>query len=188
MDMVSFPNDKAKERFEKIKRGEAVLSGLYKTPPVAINEYFAISFAVPSIYSMNFEPASLAKDFKKKYASVVGFLPMIDGVHVIDRRNNKTHKIDFGVVKDNIEQTTVRKVRGIMKVMVQFNIDQRSKIYGEYLKVLKNMNGDDVSYHIPHTKCPVCQSDIPEYATDPIGALFMRARLSIEAASTPALL
>ena len=188
MDMISFPNDKTKERFEKIKRGESVLSGLYKTPPVPINEYFAISFAVPSIYSMNFEPASLTKEFKKKYSSVVGFLPMIDSVHVIDRRNNTTHKIDFGAIKDDIEKTTIRKVQGIMKIMVQFNIDQRSKIYGEYLKVLKNMNQDDVSYYIPATKCPICKSDIPQYATDPIGALFMRARLSIEAASTPALL
>jgi hypothetical protein len=115
-------------------------------------------------------------------------MPMFEGVYVIDRRNNKFHKIDFGVVKDSIEKTTIRKVQGIMKVIVQFNIDQRSKIYGEYLKVLKNMTGDDISYHIPHTKCPICGSEIPEYATDPIGALFMRARLSIEAASTPALL
>ena len=188
MDMISFPNDKTKERFEKIKRGESVVSGLYKTPPVPINEYFAISFAVPSIYSMNFEPNSLSKEFRAKYSSVTGFMPMFEGVYVIDRRNNKFHKIDFGVVKDSIEKTTIRKVQGIMKVIVQFNIDQRSKIYGEYLKVLKNMTGDDISYHIPHKKCPICQSEIPEYATDPIGALFMRARLSIEAASTPALL
>jgi hypothetical protein len=50
------------------------------------------------------------------------------------------------------------------------------------------MNQDDISYYIPATKCPICKSEIPQYATDPIGALFMRARLSIEAASTPALL
>jgi hypothetical protein len=188
MDMISFPNDKTRERFEKIRKGESVVSGLYKTPPVPINEYFAISFAVPSIYSMNMEQASMNKEFKKKYSSVVGFLPMIEGVYIIDRRNNKFHKIDFGVIKDSIEKTTTRKVQGIMKIMVQFNIDQRSKIYGEYLKVIKNMANDDISFHIPSTKCPKCGTEIPEYPTDPIGALFMRARLSIEAASTPALL
>jgi hypothetical protein len=188
MDMISFPNEKTKERFEKIRKGESVLSGLYKTPPIPISEYFALSFAVPSIYSMNFEPASLSREFKSKYSSVVGFLPMLDSVYVIDQRSHKYHKIDFGAVKNSIEKTTIRKVQGIMKVMIQFNIDQRSKIYGEYLKVIKNMTGDDISYHIPSTKCPVCQTEIAQYDTDPIGALFMRARLSIEAASTPALL
>jgi len=188
MDMIVFPNDKTKERFESIRRKDSVLTNLYRTEPIPINEYFALSFRTPSIYSMSFEQASLSKPYKEKYSSIVNFLPMLDAVWVIDHRNNKKHPVNFGVVKDDLEKTVMRKVSGILKIMSTFNTDQRAIIYGEYLKVVKSMQVDDLTYQIPATKCPVCGTEIPAEPADPIGLLFMRARLSIEAASTPALL
>lgn len=188
MDMVTFPNDETKERFNKIMRGESVLTGLYKTPPVPINDYFAFSFMTPSIYSMNFETQSLSPIFRKKYSAVTGFMPMIADAYIIDKVNGKMHRIDFGQIENSIEKTTMRKVKGLMKILVRFDINQRSRIYGEYLKVLKNMQKDDIGFQIPKTVCPVCKTEIPAVETDPIGALFTRARLSIDAASTPVLL
>lgn len=188
MDMVTFPNDATKERFEAIQRRDSVLTNLYRTEPVAINEFFAISFRTPSVYGMLFEQASLTKSYKEKYNSIISLLPMIDAFWIVDRRNGRKHPIDFGVVKNDLEKTVMRKVNGILKIMSTFNTDQRSIIYGEYLKIVKSMQVDDVSYQIPGTKCPVCGTEIPAEPADPIGLLFMRARLSIEAASTPALL
>lgn len=189
MDMITFPNDKVKERFNAIMRKDTVLTHLYKTEPVPINEYFAVSFRTPSLYTMSFEPASLSKEFKEKHSQIVGMLPLIDRFWVIDNRNGgKKHPIDFGVVEKDLGKTVERKVNGILKIMTTFNMDQRAIIYGEYLKVIKNMQYEDVSYQLPATKCPVCGTEIPAEPADPINLLFMRARLSIEAASTPALL
>ena len=189
MDMVTFPNDKVKERFHAILRKDTVPTNLYKTEPVPINEYFAVSFRTPSIYTMSFEPASLSKEYRDKHAQVVNMLPLIDRFWIIDHRNGgKKHPIDFGVVANDLEKTVMRKVNGILKIMTTLNLDQRAIIYGEYLKVIKNMQYEDVSYQLPATKCPVCGTEIPAEPADPISLLFMRARLSIEAASTPALL
>ena len=196
MDMVRFPDpdengkdSKVKERFEAILKKDSVMTNLYRTNPIPINQYFAMSFITPSIYSMSFEPASLSLNFKKKYEAVIGFLPMLDAVWIIDHRNGgKKHRIEFGVIPNDLEKTVMRKVNGLTKILSTFNVDQRSIIYGEYLKVVKNMQKEEISYQIPATKCPVCGTEIPAEITDPIGALFTRARLSIEAASTPALL
>ena len=188
MDMVVFPNDKVKERFNAIMHKDSVITNLYRTEPVRINDHFAMSFRTPSVYSMTFEPASLNPADKSKYSSIVGFLPMLDAVWIIDDRNRKKHRIDFGIVKDDLEKTVLRKIKGILQIMSTFNVDQRSIIYGEYLKIVTSMQKESITYQIPETKCPVCGTVIPAETTDPIGALFTRARLSIEAASTPALL
>lgn len=187
MDMIVFPSDKAKERFNAILRKDSVVTNLYRTEPVAISDSLAMSFRTPSIYSMSFEIASLPKNIREKYSTITIFLPMLDALWAIDHRNNQKHRIDFGVVKNDLEKTTMRKLNGILKIMTMVNIDQRSKIYAEYLKILNSLNTEALQYQIPETKCPVCGTHIEAEQTDPLTALFIRARLSIEAASIPAL-
>ena len=188
MDMVVFNDDEAKKRFTAICKKESVGSDLTHTPPVPINDTFAFSFKSPSIYSMYFERASVSENDRKKYSSVIGLLPVLDSVYILDHRNKKKSRINFGVDPKSLENTTLRKIKGLMRILTTFNTDQRAKLLSEYLKIIKDMNKTYISYQIPGSKCPSCGTVIPPEPTNPFSALFTRARLSTDVASSRALL
>ena len=87
MDMVVFPNDETKQRFDDILNAESVMSHTYKSTPKRINDNYAIGYVSQSIYSNLFEPASLPNDFAQKYNSIVTLMPNIDKIYRIDNAN-----------------------------------------------------------------------------------------------------
>ena len=183
MKMIKFPNDKLKERIEKILNGEEVKSMMYRTEPIPINETFAISFITPSIYSFNFEQAVLSPQFRQEH-SVSALMMSIDKVYIIDKTRNQFLPINFGAVNDDLEKTVKRKVKALEKIFETFTLDQRNLVFSEYQKITEILEEDQIQYVLPESKCPVCGTVIPEEESNAFTLLFTRARLSIDAAST----
>ena len=184
MDMIVFNDDDCKKRFASICKKEAIGSDLYHTPPIMINDTFAFSFSTPSIYSMYFERSSLSEHDRKKFSSVVNLLPAIHSVYLLDHRNKTRNRINFGVDPKSLENTTMRKVNGLMRILITFDTDQRAKLLSEYIKVIRAMDKNYLTYQIPASKCPSCGSIIEAEPINPFSALFTRAHLSTEVASS----
>jgi hypothetical protein len=184
MDMVVFPNDEVKERFEKIRASEAVDSQFYKSHPRVINDKYAIGFVSASIYSNLFEPASLDDDFARQHQSVVSLLPNIDTIYLIDKKSKTLSPIDFGT-DDKLSTTTMRKVKGIEAVFKTFTPDERAIVSTEAAKIATKFAQDKITYAIPATKCPTCGEHIPARPSNPLNILFTRAQLPTAAAYIP---
>ena len=188
MDMVVFPNDKVKERFEKIRASEAVDSQFYKSHPRIINDKYAVGFISASIYSNLFEPASLSDEFAAKYRSIVSLLPNIDTIYLIDKASKTLSPIDFDNDKEkenSLSKSTMRKVRGIETVFKTFTPDERAIVSTEAAKIATKFAQNKITYAIPATKCPTCGEHIPARPSNPLNILFTRAQLPTAAAYIP---
>lgn len=183
MEMVTFPNDEVKKRFEQIQKKETVMTQMYKSHPRRISEDYAIGFVSQSIYSNLFEPAALDKEFTDKYSSIVDIMPNIDKVYRIDKANKSLIPISFGVDKTSLKKTVMRKVKGLDVIFKTFTPDERSIAIGEARKISRNFDKDKITYSIPATTCPSCKEEIKRVDANPLNLLFTRAQLPIVAAS-----
>ena len=185
MDMVTFPNDEAKNRFNEILEKDTVMKNTYITKPKRISEDYAIGFTSQSIYSNLFEPASLSKEFTDKHASIINIMPNIDTVYKIDQYNRKLIPIRFGVDTSSLTKTVQKKVRALQAIFKTFTPDERAIVIGEARKIANNMSRWTLTYSIPETTCPHCGQKIEKRDTNPLDILFTRAQLPIVAAYLP---
>ena len=191
MEMVEFPNDKVKARFDSIIKKEPVDTQMVRTKPKRVNNKYAIGYTTQSIFSNIIEPMSLSEADLKRYQSVVSLMPNIDKVYIIDNEHRSLTPISFGVVNGSVEKTTLRKVKGLATIMKTLTIDERSKVVSEVTKMAARQRPDQIKYVIPAHVCPKCGTPIPERRTTPDGRdltvlnlLFIRAQLALAAAFT----
>ena len=182
MDMVSFPNEETKQRFNDILKKSTVMKQTYTTSPKRISKDYAIGFTTQSIYSNLFEPASLSQSFSDKYSTIVNIMPFIDKVYRIDNINKKLIPIKFGVVPNSLSKTVERKVRALNGIFKTFTSDERAIAIGETLKMTNESNKWRITYYIPEAECPVCKSKIERREMSPLNILFIRAQLPTAAA------
>ena len=185
MDMVTFPNDEAKQRFNDILAKDTVMKQTYKTTPKRISEDYAIGFVSQSIYSNLFEPASLDNDFAKKFAPIVQVMPNIDKVYRIDNQRRTLTPIDFKIVEGSLSKTVEKRVKSLHTIFQTFTPDERSIVIAEAQKISQQMNKWKINYSIPETTCPHCQTVIPKRESNPLNILFTRAQLPIVVAYIP---
>ena len=185
MDMVTFPNDDVKKRFNDILSKDTVLKHTYLTSPKRISEDYAIGFTSQSIYSNLFETASLSEDFAKKYKPIIDIMPNIDKVYKIDNENKQLIPIKFGVVENSLSKTVQNKVRALNAIFKTFTPDERAIVAGEAQKIAIHMNQWRLTYCIPETTCPHCGHIIERRETNPLNILFTRAQLPLVAAYIP---
>ena len=182
MDMITFPSDEVKDRFNSILSKETVMKQTYTTKPKKISNDYAIGFTSQSIYSNLFEPASLTNEFSKKYATIINIMPNIDVVYKIDQVNRKLLPIRFGVDPSSLSKTVQRKVRALHSIFKTFTPDERAIAIGEAQKISQQMSKWKLSYYIPETTCPHCGQKIERRESNPLNILFTRAQLPIVAA------
>jgi hypothetical protein len=185
MDMVVFPNEDVKKRFNDILAQDTVSSQLYTSSPRLISDTYAIGFVSQSIYSNLFEPAALSEEFSKKYSSIIDIMPNIDKVYRIDKANKTLVPISFGVSDDSLSKTVMRKVRSLDAIFKTFTPDERSLAIAEARKIGNKFDQDKITYSIPSTVCPTCGETIASREMNPLNMLFTRAQLPIVAAYIP---
>lgn len=182
-DMIVYPNDKVKERFQKILNGEPVQSKLFRTKPIIISKDYAFSFCTESIYGDMIERAALTEDFSKKYSTVVQIMANIDTIYKVNRATKELYPIDFGVVEDSLSKTVMRKVKAIYEIMRHLSPDEHSALMGEVYKITRKFTEEKISYQIPATECTSCHTHIDATPQGSIDLLFTRAFLPIGALS-----
>lgn len=191
MEMVEFPNDKVKARFDSIMKKEPVDTQMVRTKPKRVNDKYAIGYVTQSIFSNIIEPMSLSESDVRKYQSIVSLMANIDKVYIIDKEHRSLTPISFGTVNNSLEKTTLRKVKGLSTIMKTLTVDERYRVVSEVTKMAARQRPDQIKYVIPGHVCPKCGTPIPERRTTPDGRdltvlnlLFIRAQLALAAAFT----
>ena len=177
MNMVKFDNDKAKNDFTVLYNSQPKMSsktGLYSTEIVPLSDKLAVSFKVPTIYSL-FEIASLNDRAKDKFSSILEFVPYIDNVYMIDIANQSLTPCGFKVYKENMTKTVVSKLNMINKMFKTLTIDEYSPIRSYVAEIDKKAL--DISYIFPEITCPKCGTKIEEQPATAEDLVFTRYQL-----------
>lgn len=187
LDMVIFPNEDSKKRFNSILQKDSVPTRLYRTKPTKINEKYSISFVTPSIWSATFEQAALSDEIKTKFQNLTNLMPYIDCIYLNDNVNKKLNRIMFGAIENDVPKTVLRKVKGLASIFKTFNSDELNRISFEIGKIAASLNEEQISYQIPATTCPDCHTEINRSERGPLELLFTRAQLLTMKAIIPEL-
>ena len=182
-DMVVYPNDEVKQRFEDILHSRPVKSKLFRTKPIQVSRDYAFSFCTESIYGDMIERAALTDEFASKYANVVQIMANIDTIYKIDNVTKQLYPIDLGVVEDSLSKTVMRKVKAIYEIMKNLSSDEHATLMGEVYKITRVFTDDKITYQIPSTECGKCHTTIEATPQGALQLLFTRAFLPIGALS-----
>ena len=177
MSMVKFDNEKAKNDFVELYNSQPKMSskaGIYNTEVVPLSDKLAVSFKVPTIYSL-FEIASLSDRAKEKFNSILEFVPYIDNVYMIDVENATLIPCGYKTYGENMTKTVVSKMNMINKMFKTLTIDEYSPIRSYVSEIDKKAL--DISYIFPEITCPKCGTKIPEQPATSEDLVFTRYQL-----------
>lgn len=175
--MYTFNDDKAKERFNAIMRGEyGEVDELYVTEEVPISDKFCIVFREPSVYKMLFETSYLDDKFTKKYDGIISVLSYIDEILIIDQENQELIPIDYKRFPNNRVKDIKSRIIEYAKIINTLPPDQYNIIVA-YINAISKIKSN-ISYQIPETVCPHCGNVIPARPISAEGLVFMRHQLA----------
>ena len=185
--MLKFDNDAAKKRFETIKSMEltAKQSESYESILNVINDKFAVTIKIPSVFTMLYEYNTLDQDFKNKYKTMSAIIQYIDRIMYIDKDSSQFVPIGWKTYPGDYSKSFKSKIVTYAKILKEFN-DVDFNLLMSLINSLINdaLESRNVHFEIPETKCPKCKSTIPAREINARGLVFMRQRL-VELATTP---
>lgn len=185
--MLKFDNDAAKKRFETIKSMEltAKQSESYESILNVINDKFAVTIKIPSVFTMLYEYNTLDQDFKNKYKTMSAIIQYIDRIMYIDKDSSQFVPIGWKTYPGDYSKSFKSKIVTYAKILKEFN-DVDFNLLMSLINSLINdaLESRNVHFEIPETKCPKCKTTIPAREINARGLVFMRQRL-VELATTP---
>lgn len=176
MDMVKFENSKAKEEFSKLYKSEAspVSNGLFVSEVVPLSESVAIGFREPSIYNV-FELASLDDATRRKYSSIIDYIPYIDELYVINHETHELIPVGYKKYTDNAVKTVQSKLQKYEKIFNTLSVDEFGPVKA-YVRDIIAMN-PGMYYVYPSVECPQCHTMTEEQRTSAEELVFTRYQL-----------
>lgn len=176
MDMVKFENSKAKEEFSKLYKSEAspVSNGLFVSEVVPLSESVAIGFREPSIYNV-FELASLDDATRRKYSSIIDYIPYIDELYVINQETHELIPVGYKKYTNNAVKTVQSKLQKYEKIFNTLSVDEFGPVKA-YVRDIIAMN-PGMYYVYPAVECPQCHTMTKEQRTSAEELVFTRYQL-----------
>lgn len=176
MDMVKFENSKAKEEFSKLYKSEAspVSNGLFVSEVVPLSESIAIGFREPSIYNV-FELASLDDATRRKYSSIIDYIPYIDELYVINQETHELIPVGYKKYTNNAVKTVQSKLQKYEKIFNTLSVDEFGPVKA-YVRDIIAMN-PGMYYVYPAVECPQCHTMTKEQRTSAEELVFTRYQL-----------
>lgn len=176
MDMVKFENSKAKEEFSKLYKSEAspVSNGLFVSEVVPLSESVAIGFREPSIYNV-FELASLDDATRRRYSSIIDYIPYIDELYVINQETHELIPVGYKKYTNNAVKTVQSKLQKYEKIFNTLSVDEFGPVKA-YVRDIIAMN-PGMYYVYPSVECPQCHTMTEEQRTSAEELVFTRYQL-----------
>lgn len=176
MDMVKFENSKAKDEFSKLYKSEAspVSNGLFVSEVVPLSESVAIGFREPSIYNV-FELASLDDATRRKYSSIIDYIPYIDELYVINQETHELIPVGYKKYTNNAVKTVQSKIQKYEKIFNTLSVDEFGPVKA-YVRDIIAMN-PGMYYVYPSVECPQCHTMTEEQRTSAEELVFTRYQL-----------
>ena len=186
-DIIHFEDDETKKLFERIQQQELTPenSGTYESMINIINSKFAVGVKFPSLYSTIYEYGSLSKEFIDKYRELLSTIYYIDYLYYIDEDNSQFQPIGWKTYPGDPNKSFKSKVATYAKILGEFDDTDFMVLMSTVQSVINNaVESKSISYVIPETKCPKCNTVIPKVEVDARELLFMRQQL-VELATMP---
>ena len=176
MDMVKFENSKAKEEFSKLYKSEAspISNGLFVSEVVPLSESVAIGFREPSIYNV-FELASLDDATRRRYSSIIDYIPYIDDLYVINQETHELIPVGYKKYTNNAVKTVQSKLQKYEKIFNTLSVDEFGPVKA-YVRDIIAMN-PGMYYVYPAVECPQCHTMTKEQRTSAEELVFTRYQL-----------
>ena len=176
LDMVKFADDRAKNKFTTLYKGEQQYTGkgIYTSEIVPLSRKVAIGFKDASVYSL-LEIASLDQRFKDRYSSIIEFIPYIDALYLIDETTKTLNPVGYKIYPDNVNKTIRSKVATFNKVLNTLSIDEFGPIRA-YINSIATRNSG-ISYIYPSVNCPKCHKPTDEIPATAEELVFTRYQL-----------
>ena len=176
MDMVKFENSKAKEEFSKLYKSEAspISNGLFVSEVVPLSESVAIGFREPSIYNV-FELASLDAATRRRYSSIIDYIPYIDELYVINQETHELIPVGYKKYTNNAVKTVQSKLQKYEKIFNTLSVDEFGPVKA-YVRDIIAMN-PGMYYVYPAVECPQCHTMTKEQRTSAEELVFTRYQL-----------
>lgn len=186
--MIKFPNDKVKEKFNKIKNINPTKenSQSYESTITVINDRFAVGLKVPSIFTVLYENSGLDDTFIDKYSNMITLMRYIDYLYIVDQEDNNIRRIEWKTYPGDYTKSFKSKIATYSKIFKEFDEADFSIV----LALIRSMTSGDIaldntySYNIPEEKCPKCGHIIESDPTSAKEMVFTRQRL-VELATLP---
>lgn len=183
-DMISYVDDKAEKLYQDIlKKGIDMTPDTVEEDVIQINDKYAIGFRAPSIYDIVFGASSLDKNFRDKYATIIGTIAYMSNIYFIhhsDRSDEPTlMKIDCKPVENDPAKTTKNKIIAFYNVLKTLSSDEYGIISSTIINI-SNENKVNARFHYPDSTCPKCKKVIKPSDEDisPLYLVFIRHRLA----------
>ena len=150
-----------------------------------INDKFAVTIKIPSVFTMLYEYNTLDQDFKNKYKTMSAIIQYIDRIMYIDKDSSQFVPIGWKTYPGDYSKSFKSKIVTYAKILKEFN-DVDFNLLMSLINSLINdaLESRNVHFEIPETKCPKCKTTIPAREINARGLVFMRQRL-VELATTP---
>lgn len=184
-DLIKYPNDETKKRFEEVRRIKPTQedSMSYESVINVINDDFAIGLKLPSIYSMVYEFGTLNAAFTKKYATIIGLLQYIDYIYMIDPETKSYYPITWKIYPGDAGKSYRSKISTYAKILQTFS-DADFSIMIALINAFNVKNETNIlNYVVPETRCPKCGATIKSYELTPRQMVFMKRQLVLLATS-----
>lgn len=184
-DIIRFPNDTIKERFETIKNSELTkeASETYESSVSVINDRFAIGLKAPSIFTILYEYTALDNTFANKYSTMLYIMQYIDYLYLIDD-NGQLNRITWKAYAGDYGRTFKSKIATYANILKEFDETDFSFILALVRSMETKNTDNNIRYFIPKTKCKKCGTTIEEEEVSPRQLVFTRQRL-VALATTP---
>lgn len=183
-DMITYVDDKAEKLYQDImKKGIDMTPDTVEEDVIQINDKYAIGFRAPSIYDIIFGASSLDKNFRDKYATIIGTIAYMSNIYFIhhsDRSDEPTlMKIDCKPVENDPAKTTKNKIIAFYNVLKTLSSDEYGIISSTIINI-SNENKVNARFHYPDSTCPKCKKVIKPSDEDisPLYLVFIRHRLA----------
>lgn len=176
MDMVKFDTQESKDKFAALYQSEATPAGkgIYCTEIVPVTNNIAVQFRQPSIYNI-IELATIDNKTRDTYASILGYVPYIDTIYMIDAANKSLVPITYKTFPDNAQRTVRSKIKKYDSIFSAMSVDEFA-IIKAYVSALGDTEVG-MRYVYPAIECPKCHQMTTEQRVRAEELVFTRYQL-----------
>ena len=175
-DCVKYADDEVKAKVKEMQElptDNGVIP--YNVDLVQVNDKFVFGMKIPSAYNLAIETSSMPRNILDKYSDLIDTITYIDAVYTIDYTNMQLIPVAIPVVKDDPVKSAAKKIKTLYDILKSLTSDEFFSVRGYIAKT--ETEGAKVTYQIPTTKCPDCDTEIPGETVTAEGLLFTRHQL-----------
>ena len=179
-DMVRYKSPEIEKKMNDILEGVYSGKPSYPVKRIQISDRYVVDVKEPSIWNVAIELQALSDDFLEKYQQFVDLVSFINNVYVIDYENMSLNPIDTNPDRSSLVKTIANKINVYADVLRNIPTDSYTDFRMQIAELFRDGDDEDlITYWVPETTCPYCNTKVDEEQHDPRELLFTRHQLGL---------